>query len=111
MLALPIPPDVLAKRLSRNLGPRRDGLELHVTQVQLKALGAAEALLKLQVTATTHADPKGQRWEVSIPLGPIELHPDVTTSALFITLRANLEEWWDVREAEPDIAAMGRRLS
>lgn len=111
LVTLPIPPAELARRLSRGLGPRRDGLELTVTSADLTPVHDNRAQLRLLVTATTHADRRGQHWQVDIPIDTEDLDPQLLgTPALIITLRANLEEWWDVRAVEPDFAAWGHRL-
>ena len=52
---------------------------------------------------------RGQRWEVKIPFDPDEL--EMLGPALVVTLRANLEEWWDPRGAEPGMGALGRRFA
>lgn len=111
MFSLPLPADELARKLSRTLAPRPSGLELIVTDVGLVPASGNDAVLRLQVTVTTFEDSRGQHWRVEIPLDPADLNPDVMTPQAFVvTVRANLEEWWDVRGAEPAVAAWGRRL-
>lgn len=108
MTTLPLAPDELAVRLSRGLAPRRDNLRLAVAEpvlVERPQLG-----LRLLVTVTSDAQQAAERWEVTIPLDPLDLDPEIVTTSFVVTLRANLEEWWDVKDQEPPIAAWGRRL-
>jgi hypothetical protein len=108
---LPLAPEELARRLSEGLAPRPEGLELSVEQPILVEVPEDPGLvLRLRVTAATAADPDGQVWQLAIPLDPADLDPEVNPSALVTVLRANLEEWWDVKDSEPHIASWGRRL-
>jgi hypothetical protein len=107
--SLPVPPEDLACKLSRPLAPRRDGLELSVVDPTLVKTGD-DLRLRLRVTVTTARSETAEHWQVSIPIDPADLDPAVNPSAFATTLRANLEEWWDVKDRESRIAAWGRRL-
>jgi hypothetical protein len=108
--ALPIPAEELALRLSRSLAPERNNLELSVTEVALLSDPDADLKLQLLVKVTSLDSPKAQVWQVGIPIDPTDLDPAVNLSAFILIVRANLEEWWAVKTAEPRIAAWGRRL-
>ncbi|MBV9012485.1 MAG: hypothetical protein JO272_10625 [Pseudonocardiales bacterium] len=107
--ALPISPEELARTLSRPLAPRRDGLELSVADPTLVETGD-DLRLRLQVTVTTARSETAEQWQVMIPLDLADLDPAVNPTAFATTLRVNLEEWWDMKDREPHIAAWGRRL-
>ncbi|MGH3769273.1 MAG: hypothetical protein ACRDS0_00890 [Pseudonocardiaceae bacterium] len=110
--ALPTPPEDLARQLSRPLAPRRDGLELSVADPTLVETAEDPTLrLRLRVTVTTARSKTAEHWQVMIPLDPADLDPAVNPTAFVVTLRANLEEWWDMKDRESHIAAWGRRLS
>src|SRR4051812_43588074 len=103
---LPFAPEELARRLSRSLAPRPDGLELSVTEAVLADVpGDPGYELRMRVTATTVTDPDGEVWQVNLPLGPEDFLPDIDPISFVVTIRANIEEWWDVKDAEPDFAA------
>ncbi|MBV8542605.1 MAG: hypothetical protein JO063_09700 [Pseudonocardiales bacterium] len=108
-LSLPLPPEDLARKLSRPLAPRRDGLELSVADPTLVETGD-DPKLRLRVTVTTARCETPEHWQVTIPLDPVDLDPAVNATAFATTLRANLEEWWDMKDRESRIAAWGRRL-
>jgi hypothetical protein len=110
--SLPLPPEELARRLSRGLGARPDGLELSVAEpVLVEVAGDPGVELRVRVTATSRdTSSDGERWRVSIPVDPADLAPTVSLPAVILILRANLEEWWDVKDSEPEFAAWGRRL-
>ena len=108
---LPLAPEELARRLSEGLAPRPEGLELSVAEpVLIEVPEDPGRALRLRVTAATAADPDVQMWQLAIPLDPADLDPEVSPSALVAILRANLEEWWDVKDRDPRIAFWGRRL-
>jgi hypothetical protein len=111
--SLPLPAADLARQLSKPLAPRRNGLELSVVAAQLIDTGA-ELALQLDVSITSDDQPTPQRWQVTLPLGPADPEDpleDLKPESFVITIRANLEEWWDMKAQEPHIAAWGQRLS
>jgi hypothetical protein len=111
MLVLPLSAEELATRLSRSLASRRDGLQMIVENVALGEPVAGAVPLRMRVTVTTHDHPRQQHWQVSVPLDPRDLDPGILPAQAFVvTVRANLEEWWDVRAAEPAVAAWGRQI-
>jgi hypothetical protein len=107
--SLPVPPENLARKLSRPLAPRRDGLELSVADPTLVETGDGPGL-RLRVTVTTAHSEMAEYWQVTIPLDPADLDPAVNPTAFATILRADLEEWWDVKDRESRIATWGRRL-
>jgi len=110
--ALPMPPEELARSLSRALGGRSAGPALTVTEPGLVRT-PDEPGLGLRVTVDAAGGPghAGETWRVTIPVDPIDLEPDVSPSALVTVLRANIEEWWDRKAYEPHLASWGRRLA
>jgi len=62
--------------------------------------------LRVRRTATDSAE----NWIVSLPVGRQDLSPAVRSESLILTLRANLEEWWDLKDHDPRVRASGRRL-
>jgi hypothetical protein len=107
-MRLPMDPDELAAAISRELAPRPDHLQLSVSGLGL--VGGAEPQLRMRVRATADAM-SPESWEMTIPIDPADLDPEVVPSSFVLVIRANLEEWWDVKAFEPSIAAWGRRLS
>lgn len=110
--SLPMPAEELAERLSRALAPNHDSVELVVsspTLVQAAATTGEGLEFRVHVTVTLPGHP-AQRWQVTVPIDPIDLDPAVNHSAFVTTLRANLEEWWATKDQEPTTAARGRRL-
>lgn len=109
---LPLPAADLARRLSGLLAPRRDGLSLTVTALELVTHDAGPGLgLRMTVKISRTDGAPNELWQVTIPVDPIDLDPSVNVDSFVITIRANLEEWWHVRKAEPRIALWGRRLA
>jgi hypothetical protein len=108
--SLPIPPDELARQLSVALAPRPNGLQLTVDSLLLTE--AAERVdLRLDVIVTRATSPE-ERWQLTIPVPAADLDSDVLGPGAFVfTIRANIEEWWDVKDHEPSVAAWGRRMS
>jgi hypothetical protein len=64
----------------------------------------------LRVTVTTARSEIAEHWQITIPLDPADLDPGVNPTAFVAILRANLEEWWHMKDYESNIAAWGRRL-
>lgn len=106
---LPWPPEVLTERLSRNLGPRRDGLELLVTSVDVVPNGK-DVDLVLAVTASSRSLRPPQSWRVAFPTTRSTLAELDHLDTFVLTYRAALEEWWDVRGYEPQTALRGTRI-
>ena len=109
--ALPIPPEELARSLSRALGGRSAGPALTVTEPGLVRTPDEPGFgLRLTVDVDGGAGGAGETWRVTIPVDPIDLEPDVSPSALVTVLRANIEEWWDRKADEPRLASWGHRV-
>jgi len=104
MTEFPFPPDELARRLSQNLAARPNGLVLTVSSPALARTPDGPAL-----TLRLNAQPADETWDLAIPLDPVDL--TLAPQALVAVLRANIEEWWDCKDAEPHLAAWGHRLN
>ena len=107
--SLPMPAVELGRRLSRTLAPRRDGLQLSVADPELIETPTNFGLM-VKVTVTTDGMPGADSWRVTVPLDPLDLDPAVDPASFVTTIRANLEEWWDMKGVEPLIAAWGHHL-
>jgi hypothetical protein len=108
-VSLPIPAEDLARELNRHPAPSPDGAELTIIDPAL--VGSADnndLALRLRVNAT--AGGRAESWQLTIPLDPIDLDPKVNPSAFVQIVRANIDEWWAVKDNEPAIAGWGRRL-
>ncbi|MEV0664671.1 hypothetical protein ACIBI3_31900 [Actinomadura luteofluorescens] len=103
MPELPFSSEELARRLSRELAPRPDGIALSVSDPVLVE-EADRLVLRLQIAAR----PTGEVWELRFPLDPVDL--DLDPVAFVLVLRANIEEWWDCKDAEPHVATWGHRI-
>lgn len=111
MVELPVSADQLASLLNRPLAPRRDGLELDVRSARITDENKRICLI-VEVAASSDRQAL-QRWSVNIPLGRTDEQPSLaeeTPEAFIVTCRANLEEWWDVKNNEPTIGAWGSRI-
>lgn len=102
-------PEVLTARLSRNLGPRRDGLELVVGSIDAVRSGEGVDVV-LGVTATNQSLSKPQSWRVAFPTSAAALSELHDLDTFVLLYRAALEEWWDVRGYEPQTARLGTRI-
>jgi hypothetical protein len=105
---LPLPPAELARRLNEVLGLRAGGVRMRVESAALGGTGERPAV-RLRVSVADHLGGPGT-WDVSVPMDPLDLEPDVNTSALVAVLHANLLEWWDLKDREPRIAEWGRAV-
>lgn len=103
MPELPFSSEELARRLSRELAPRPDGLTLSVNEPGLVE-EADGVVLRLRVAVR----PAGEIWVLRLRLDPADL--DLDPAALVLVLRANIEEWWDCKDDEPHVAAWGHRI-
>lgn len=52
-----------------------------------------------------------QLWRVKIPLSFQEVSDETYDSATVAIIRANLREWWDLKDSEPKVASWGSRIS
>ena len=101
MLRLPYEPEELAVELSRPLASR-DRCRLTVESLWLEGEDDPDSVvLVLQVSARAHPAAAEEHWRVSLPVSPQDLDPEVSRQALAVTLRANLEEWWDTKSSDP----------
>ena len=105
---LPMPADELAARLSRALAPGHDPVVLSVSRVALVPPPEAALALLLALVAEPPGGTHGH-WEVTVPVDPVDLGQDVRTDAFVLTVRANLEEWWAMKDREAGLAMQGRR--
>lgn len=107
---LPLPPDEMAAALSGViLLPTTSGAPVTITvsDVEVRPT-AAEALLFAANLTVTAADRTTEEWSWHLELTDVEL--DMPAQTLVRTIRANLEEWWHVKDVEPEFANWGRRL-
>jgi hypothetical protein len=107
--SLPSPAAEFAERLSRPLAPRRDGLELTVSQVRVATDSSEHLTLAFDVVAT-RPDHDDERWRLTVPIDAEELSPLVALNSLVVTFRANIEEWWDTRSYDELIASRATRI-
>ena len=117
-MMLPVAPDRLPELLSKPFGTYRagfgDGLSITVSRAEVVIDESRHWVLLAKVRVTSSTNPDPQEWQITLPLGADDEEGrliDATPSAFIRTLRANLEEWWHVKDSEPNIAAWGRRLS
>jgi hypothetical protein len=47
----------------------------------------------------------GRRWRVRVPVDRVDLTASISAQAFLATMRANLQEWWDLKDVEPAIEA------
>jgi hypothetical protein len=107
-VSLPIPAEDLARELNRHPAPSPDGAELTIIDPTL--VGSADnndLALRVYVNATAHG--RAESWQLTIPLDPIDLDPKVNPSAFVLIVRANIDEWWAVKDNEPTVAGRGQR--
>ena len=110
MVRLPLEPKALASELSRPLAVR-DKRRLDVTSVSLVGGAESESLrLELTVLAIPASVAATEHWRVTIPLSPEDLDPEILPASFVVTIRANLEEWWDTKGSDPFTSKMGQRL-
>src|SRR5262245_43874521 len=88
---LPVPLDELPALLSRELDPIRPR-GLRVTRVQARP--GRELLLRIDVQATGTETREPQQWRLGyeVPKADLTL---LDGHSFVLTVRANLEEWWD----------------
>jgi hypothetical protein len=93
---LPVPLEDLPALLSRELVPARPS-GVYVTHVE--AQGGPDLLLILKVIAGggSHAGPQEWRLELQVPAEDLIL---LDPYSFVLTLRANLEEWWQTGRGE-----------
>jgi hypothetical protein len=110
MLRLPCDPEELATELSRPLAAR-DRRRLTVQSLWLERGESADsARLMLLVRARSHGQSAEEQWRVALPVGAQDLDPAVSRQALVVTLRANLEEWWDTKGFDAVSRTLGTRI-
>jgi hypothetical protein len=111
MSFLSIPEAELAERLSVPLAPRQHGWALTVTQLSVPDVADGEQLrMVLTVKCRENTDDPDEWWRVSIPVDRDIFDSAVSPQALRVTLRANLEEWWDTKAFDPWTGLWGTRL-
>jgi hypothetical protein len=111
MTQLPLDPQALAAELSRPLAVR-DKRRLDVASVSLRGdqeSGSLSLVLTVQAVPVPGATP--ECWLVTFPMAPEELDPDILPASFVVTIRANLEEWWDTKGADPFTSRLGQRLN
>jgi hypothetical protein len=103
-------PEELARALSGTIAgqPPVGGHDITVTDVEFRALGDGSCLFEALVTVQI-ADGPVELWDWHLTLTPVELN--MPNGTLVATIRANIEEWWHVKDREPEAAALGRRRS
>ncbi len=101
-------PSELGPALSGALRGPGDQPELTVTDVRLIRLGDATSAALSAVVQIAARDLPLERWEWHLPLSEDEFAMPAIT--FLETIRANLEEWWHVKDREPHFAALGHRL-
>jgi hypothetical protein len=110
MVRLPLDPKALASELSQPLAVR-DKRRLDVTFVSLVRSRDSDSLrLELTVLAIPVPGAAAEHWRVAIPVSPEDLDPEILPASFVVTVRANLEEWWDTKGADPFTSKMGQRL-
>jgi hypothetical protein len=103
MNVLPWPAGLLAERLSRNLSRLPGDPTLLVSSVSLQS-GDGDAVRLVVWT------PNNQRWQVTFPLDPGEAERLTDLDAFVLIYRANLEEWWALRDRDSQVASHGERI-
>jgi hypothetical protein len=104
---LPLDSAQLARDLSQPLGPRPEGLRLDVPEAEFSGGCQAPSLLRVRIKVIRPSAPP-EMWQVEFPLERSDHH--MAYQSFVTTIRANIEEWWDVKDQEPQVAAWGRRL-
>jgi hypothetical protein len=103
----PIEGAELASALSRPLVPRAGGWSLDVDEVAWVP-EADPSALELSLRVRPAADQPAQRWLLALRLSPEDIDGDVDVDSFVLTVRANLEEWWQTGGDVPGVTA--RRL-
>lgn len=99
----------LERELNRPLAPRRNGLVLEVSDLSIRNRGGADPTLIMVVRARDDSG-LAEAWEVALPIDRDLLDAGVDPTAVTRTMRANVEEWWDLKDVEAPFRAMGTRL-
>lgn len=107
-MRLPVDPGELSRALARPLSPRPSDLRFQASD--LEVVDDRDLGLRMTLTVTTATAPP-ETWELTIPLGREDLDPDVVPASFVLIVRANVEEWWDMKDREARIAAWGRRVA
>lgn len=103
---LPLPAEELVGRLNEALAMRVDAVRMRVERAEMDGTSERPSV-RLRISVADDAAPP-RLWDVAIPIDPLDLEPDVNSSALVAILHANVREWWDLKGGEPEIARWGR---
>jgi hypothetical protein len=103
---LPLTPDELAARLHMDDPFDAGRGELEVESLDVHETDFALALLVVHV----HPLHGSHRWRVLLPIDESDLDSEISAEAFTATVRANLREWWDLKDIDEEHAAMGSRL-
>lgn len=98
------PADELARQLSVALPGPPSEWALSVESVHR----ASDKTPVSMVVVCTPNRGGSERWELTLPSDADDDH--LNRSALVMTMRANIEEWWATRRGEALTEAMGRRI-
>jgi hypothetical protein len=95
----------LQEKLQQPLGDSRNARP--EISVEIAQFGDGASSLVLDLTVLTGSRP--QRWRLTLP-GAADDLADASLPSAALIVRANIEEWWHTKDAEPASAQLAQRL-